>query len=167
MESRPVKRSAWLAAAVLGVAALLVAAIVFDLGPFADEDLSRAEFIAQGDDICSQAHADFKKLQSSPPLTATQAEELTEELLAISLEERDAIADLGAPAELDAAVTRYLDARDAGIERLRDGVEAAEGGDAAAYARAQSELASTQSERERLAREVGFKVCSETLFRED
>jgi predicted transcriptional regulator len=164
MESRPVNRTAWIAAGILGALALLLAAIIFDLGPFADDELSRAEFLAQGDEICSQAHSDYEKLQDSPPRTATEASELTSELLAISREELEAIADLNAPAELTTALERYLDAREAGIERLREGVEAADGGDAFAYAQAQSELASTQRKREGLARDVGFEVCSEVLF---
>jgi hypothetical protein len=164
MEPRPVNRSAWIAAAVVGVVGILLAAIVFDLGPFADEDLTRAEFLAQGDEICSQAHRDYEKLQGRPPRTASEASELTGELLAISREELDAIVDLKAPAELSTALERYLKAREAGIERLREGVDAAEAGDAFAYAKAQSELASTQEKRAALARDVGFDVCSEILF---
>lgn len=163
-EPRTSNRTAWIALGILGVAVLLVVSVVFDLGPFADEDLTEAKYLAQADDICSQAHRDFEKLQGSPPRTANEAAELTEELLAISRDEQDAIADLTPPAALTSSVERYLDARDAGIERLREGAGAADEGDAFAYAEAQADLASTQKERSKLAKRVGFDECSQALF---
>ena len=164
MEPKPVNRTAWIAAGIAGVVVLLVLAILVDLGPFTDEELTEAEFLAQGDGICQQAHRDFERLQGSSPTTANEAGELTSELLAISRDELDAIGELQAPAALTSSVRRYLDAREAGIERLRDGVDAAEDGDALAYAKAQAELASTQPKREKLARQVGFDECSRILF---
>jgi hypothetical protein len=164
MEPRPVNRTAWLAAALLGVAVLVLGGILFDLGPFSDDELSRAEFVAEGDEVCSQAHHDFERLQDSPPRTAGEAAELTGDLLAISRQELDAIADLEAPSEVSSALERYLDAREEGMERLREGVEAAEAGDARAYAKAQAELEKSQPDRLSLAREVGFDVCSKVLF---
>lgn len=167
MEPKPVNRTAWVAAVIAGVAILLVAAIVFDLGPFADEELSQAEFLALGDDICAEAHADFEKLQDSPPRTANEAAERTGELLAISRNELDEIRELNAPATLDTALDRYLKARDAGIEELRAGEEAADDGDVLAYSTAQAELASKQLERRDLAAKVGFDECSRVLFGRD
>lgn len=166
MEPSPVNRTAWIAAGILGGAAFLFAAIVFDLGPFAD-DLTAAEYRAQVDEVCSQAHDDFKELQDSPPDTASEAEQLTSELLAISQDELDAVAGLNEPVELTIALERYLEARESGIERLREGLDAAKAGDALAYVQAQSDLASTQRKRENLARRVGFKECSEVLFGSD
>ena len=143
---------------------LVALAILLDLGPFADEDLSEAEFVARGDELCAQAHANFEEAQKSPPRTASEARELTTELLAVAREERDAIADLNAPASLDPAVERYLNARERGIDQIEAGVEAAEGGDTVAYEKAQAGLASGQLKRQRRARRIGFEECSRVLF---
>lgn len=168
MERDPAtNRNAWVALGILGVAIVLVLAILLDLGPFADDPLSEAEFLARGDEICSAAHSDYEALQDSPPRTANEAAERTDELLAISRSELDEIRDLDGPAALQSVVGRYLEAREKGIERLRDGVEAAEEGDALAYARAQAEVASTQLERRKLAQRVGFEECSQVLFGRD
>ncbi len=157
-------RTGWVALAILAVAVVVGLAILLDLGPFADEELSEAEFLARGDEICAQAHDDFERLQSEPPRTAAEATELTEELVAISRDELDAIAELNPPGTLGASLGRYLDAREGGIDQLRDGLDAADAGDAFAYAKAQAEVASSQPERLRLARRVGFTECSRPLF---
>jgi predicted transcriptional regulator len=169
MEPQPQARSRLgrAALAALALAAVVVLAILLDLGPFADEELSEAEFLAGGDEICRQAHADFADLQGSPPRTAAEAAALTDELLAISREELDAIRDLDAPASLERSLRRYLSAREQGIAELRAGLEAAEEGDAFAYAEAQAAVASGQVERLELAREVGFSDCSRVLFGRD
>lgn len=167
MEPKPVNRTAWIAAGIIGVIVLVALAIVFDLGPFGDDELTEAEFIARGDEICSQAHTDFEEAQGSPPRTATEAEELTDELVAIAREELNAIRDLNGPASLDTAVERYLTAREGGIDEIRAGLEAAEQGDAVAYGAAQAKLASSQLERRDLAAKVGFDECSTVLFGRD
>ena len=157
----------WIATAVVGVAIVVGLAIVLGLGPFADEDLSEAEFLAQGDEICAQAHSDYEDLQRSLPVTSAEATELTEELVAISRDELDAIAELAAPDALDPEVERYLRSREGGIELLREGLAAAERSDAFAYEEAQADLGSGQPERARLARQVGFDECSRILFGRD
>ncbi len=167
MDPKPVNRTLWVALGILGVGILLVVAIIFGLGPFADDELSEADYLARADQICAEAHADYEELQGSPPRTAAEAAETTGELLAISRDELDGIRELDPPAALDTAVGRYLKAREAGIEDLRAGVGAAEEGDAFAYGKAQAELASTQLERRELAAKVGFKECSVVLFGRD
>ena len=149
-------------AALLGV--LVVLAAVLDLGPFADDELTTEEFIAQGDEICREAHDEFLDLQERAPRTPSDAAELTEALIEVAEEEREAIADLSEPESLSAQVERYLDARDRGIDILRDGVAAAEDADAQAYEALQRKLASTQREpRYAIAEEIGFEECSKPL----
>ena len=145
------------------VGALVALAALLDLGPFADEELSRAQLIARGDEICDRAHAAFEDLQREQPRTAGEAEELTGNLLRIAEDELDEIDSLNGPDGLDEALDRYLDARRDGIERLRAGRDAAGDDDADAYAAAQAELAEGQRERRALAREVGFEECSRPL----
>jgi hypothetical protein len=169
MEPEPeaTSRTGWIGLAILAVALVVGIALLVDAGPFADEALTEDEFLAQGDEICAQAHEDFEGLQSEPPRTGAEATELTEELVAISRDELDAIAELNGPSSLDAALDRYLSAREAGIDLLRGGLDAAEAGDAFAYAKAQAEVAASQRERLKLAERVGFTECSRVLFGRD
>jgi hypothetical protein len=152
-------------AVLLGVLLALVA--VLDIGPCADEELAVDEFIAQGDEICARSHEEFLELQDRAPLTPSDAAELTEGLIEVAEEEREAIADLSEPESLSEPVERYLDARDRGIDLLRDGQAAAEDADPAAYEKLQGELASTQRDpRYELAGEIGFRECSRPLRRD-
>jgi hypothetical protein len=169
MEPQPhsASRLGWAALAALVLGVLVALAIVFGLGPFADEELSEAEFVAAGDEICQQAHSGFTKLQGSAPRTASEAAGLTGELVGISRDELDAIRDLNVPAALDQALQRYLRSREQGISQLRVGQAAAEDGDAFAYAEAQAKVAAAQVERLKLAQAVGFSECSRVLFGRD
>lgn len=169
MEPQPesTSRLGWIALGALGVAVLVALSILLDLGPFADEELSEAEFLARGDEICAQAHADFEGLQGSPPRTANEAAALTEELIGISRDELDAISGLDAPASLDLPLDRYMVAREDGISELREGLRAAGDGDAFAYADAQAKVAAKQLDRLQLAQRVGFQECSSVLFGRD
>lgn len=147
---------------VLAAAALIAIVALLDLGPCADE-LSAEEFVAQGDEICAAAHREFRDLQERSPRTPTEGAELTERLVEVAEEERDAIADLAEPDSLSGQVDRYLEARGRGIEELRAGLEAAEEGNPNAYERAQAQLASTQLDRYEIAERIGFEVCSKPL----
>jgi hypothetical protein len=157
------RRVGWALAATGALAVLVAVAILLDLGPFADEELTRGELIARGDQICEQAHEAFSELQSEPPRTGREAADLTSQLAGIAEDERDEIDELNGPDDLDPAIDGYLAARDRGIEALRRGNEAAEEGDSGAYERHQAELAKSQLERRRMAREIGFSECSRPL----
>lgn len=125
-----------------------------------DDELSRAEFIAQADEICAEAGDAFEELQAQPPRTAREAADLTERLVDIAEDALDEIDRLNRPGELDAEVDRYLAAREEGIESLREGFEAAEMGESRRYGAAQEQLAAGQRSRHRLAREIGLRECS-------
>ncbi len=168
MEEAPRTNRTGLAAGIIGAVLLLaVLAVIFDLGPFADDELSAAEFLAQGDELCTQAHDEFLEIQGSAPRTAEDAEAQVEALIRVAEEERAAIIELGAPDALDADVEAYLKDRERGIEILQDGLEAARGDDPAAYEEAQAKLASQQARRQAIAQEVGFSECSEPLVEKD
>ena len=154
-------------AALLGV--LVALAALLDIGPFADDELTVEEFIAQGDEICSQAHDEFLDLQDGVvPRTPGDAAELTGALIEVAEEERDAIADLSEPETLSAQVDRYLEARERGIEILEKGRAAADDADPSEYALLQAELAATQIDpRFEIAGEIGFVECSKPLVDRD
>jgi hypothetical protein len=147
----------------LGAIAVMVALFLL-LDPFGDEEISRAEFLAQGDEICAEAHEAFTELQAETPATAREAVDLTEQLINIAEDERDEIDDLNGPSELDDEVDAYLSAREDGIELLRRGLDAAEDNDGQAYAASQSKVAAQQLERLELAEAVGFTECSRPLI---
>jgi hypothetical protein len=143
------------------ILAVLIAAVA--LLAVTGEELSRAEFVAQGDEICAEGRQAFEELQGEPSRTAAEAADLTRRLIEIAEGELDAIERLNHPSDLDEEVNRYRGAREAGIELLRDGLEAAEAGDSRAYQAAQAELAASQRPRRRMAREVGFRECSRSI----
>jgi hypothetical protein len=160
---RPPGVWSWILGGVATLATLALLAAIFDLGPFRQPELTRGELIAEGDDICRRAHEAFVDLQRRPPRTASQAAELTGQLIDIASDEADRIEDLNGPPEFDAAIQDYVEARQAGIDAMRAGREAAESQDAAAYSDSQAEVAEGQAERREIARGIGFAVCSRPL----
>ena len=83
MEETGTSRRTGLTAGAIALAAgVILAFVVFDLGPCADERLSAEEFVAQADELCRDAHAEFRDKQGSePPRTASDAEDLTDALI--------------------------------------------------------------------------------------
>jgi hypothetical protein len=133
------------------------------LDPFGDDELSRAEFLSQGDEICAEARDAFTELQDEAPATAREAVDLTDQLVSISEDEQDELSELNGPGDLDDAMDAYLERREAGIDELRRGLDAAEADDGPAYASAQAKVADQQLERLELAQAVGFNECSRPL----
>jgi hypothetical protein len=144
---------------------VLVGALVIILaggcgGGGGDGTLTKDEFISKGDEICKSAHDQFAELQKNPPTTAEEAAALTQKLIDISESELSQLRDLNAPAAVQSSLDRYLNAREQGIAILKQGLAAAQKGDASAYAAAQAQTAKTQVKRLKLARAVGFEECS-------
>ena len=164
MESRrPRGPWAWVLAGAGALAALALLAAVLDLGPFRDPELSSGELLAQGDEICREAHEAFADLQRRPPRTAAEAAELTGRLIDIAGDEADELESLNGPPGFDAQVEEYVAARQDGIEAMVAGRAAAEDRDTEAYKEAQAQVADSQRERHRIARDIGFAVCSRPL----
>ena len=162
-EPRPAGALVWVVgiAAVLAVLALLAA--VFNLGPFRETQLGSGEVIARGDEICRRAHEAFVEVQREVPRTAEEAADLTARLIDIAEDEAKELEALNGPEVFDAGIDEYLAARREGIDAMRAGREAAEQGDAQGYGESQDEVAATQRERHRIARGIGFSVCSRPL----
>jgi hypothetical protein len=134
---------------------------LIDLGPFADDELSEAEFLARGDEICTTAHEGFADAQSKASgQTPSEAVALTDDLIEIAEQELADIEALDPPEELADDVDRYLAARERGLETLREGRAAAEKADIFEYESAQAKMARGQAKRLELARAVGFSECS-------
>ena len=168
MKDEPRTNRTALAATIIGALVVLVAlAIILDLGPFADDELSAAEFLAQGDEICATAHDEFLDIQNSAPRTASDAEAQVEALIEVASEERDGVEELSPPDSLADQVADYIEEREKGIEILEEGLAAARDDDPEAYEAAQAKLAAQQAKRQDVAQKVGFDKCSEPLVSED
>jgi len=164
VEEAPRTNRTGLAAGIVATVVLLaVLAVALNLGPFADEEPSPAEFLSQGDEICAQAHDEFLEIQGSTPRTADDAASQVEALIDVAEEEGVELSDLDPPASLDEGVSDYLADRDRGIETLREGLKAARADDPEAYEEAQAKLASEQKKRQSTAQKLGFSQCSKPL----
>jgi hypothetical protein len=122
--------------------------------------LTKAELIAQGNEICRQGDKQYTELQQNPPKTPQDAATLTQKLIAITNSEVNQIHSLNGPEEVRPALERYLKARQDGVAILEQGLKAAESNDAQAYAAAQAKMAAGQVDRLKLAQAVGFTECS-------
>ena len=158
-----VERSARRAAASV-VALIALALGLAACGGGGGGELTKSEFVAQGDEICKQAHDQFAKDQpANPPSSSSEAADLQKKLIDISETELSEIRDLNEPGEVQPALDRYLAAREQGIALLKKGLAAADRNDAFGYAQAKQQVAATQRHRTELARAVGFKVCSSSF----
>jgi hypothetical protein len=150
------------ASSVLAPAAsLLAAAALAGCGPFGDDDEpDEEEFAQRGDEICLVAQERVAELQRDLPRTPRESARFTEELLEIFEEELAELESLEPPADRREAFERYLRARLRAIGYVEEGLGAAQGGNALAYADAQARVADEQVERAKLAKQSGLNECS-------
>jgi hypothetical protein len=133
-------------------------------GPLGDDpELTKDQFVAEGNAICKNGREKYLELQKDPPQSAAEAAELTRSLIEITKDEIEDLRDLSAPAESEDALEDYLDSREAGLRVLEKGLAAAEDENAEAYAEAQAEVARGQVDRARLAEKAGLSECSKPL----
>ena len=150
--SRPVR-----GAAPLAVLAVVVLAGCGDR----NDQLGRTDFINRGDELCRVGQERFAEIQEAQLQNPKGAVAQTGELIEVAGDELEELRSLRPPDELRETYDEYLSARTAALEQLEEGRAAAADGDSEGYTQAQSELASGARERRRLAREVGFEVCSQ------
>jgi hypothetical protein len=124
------------------------------------EQVSAEELISRGDAICAEGQRRFERVQAQAPATAAIAAEQTEELLDIATDSLNELRGIRPPDELRDRYDAYLEARSRALLLLEQGRDAAADKDAEAYGMAQAKAAAEQRERLRLARAVGFRVCS-------
>ncbi len=128
----------------------------------ASEEVSTEDLVQKGDEVCRGVQERFSEIQAQPPASASEGAEQAGELLGVADDAQAKLRDIEPPEELRDRYDGYLDARDevsAGLER---GKQAAEDQDGAAYGQAQEEAAAGAPEREKLARGLGFTVCSQS-----
>jgi hypothetical protein len=141
-------------------ASLLAAAALAGCGPFADDEPDEEDFAQRGDEICLAAQERVAELQRDLPRTPSESARFTKELLGIFEDELAQLEALEPPTDRRGAFERYLRARVRAIGYIEDGLEAAQGGNALAYADAQARVADEQVERAKLAKQSGLNECS-------
>jgi hypothetical protein len=124
------------------------------------QQVTAAELVQKGDQICRQEQTGFSQIQAHPPANASDAADLTKALVKTAESADSKLSDLQPPDELKVQLDSYLSARDRAVDQLKKGQDAAENQDSATYGAAQAAVVQSAPERRRLARAVGFKVCS-------
>jgi hypothetical protein len=141
-------------------ASLLAAATLAGCGPSGDDEPDEEDFAQRGDEICVAAQERVAELQRDLPRTPRESVRFTRGLLGIFEDELAELEALQPPADRREAFERYLRARVRAIGYIEDGLGAAQGGNALAYADAQARVADEQVERAKLAEQSGFSQCS-------
>lgn len=147
------------------LAAVLLAALLFAVaagcggGP---QQVTATELVQKGDAICRTEQTRFSQIQAQPPANASTAADQTKRLVDAAERAGSELRDLEPPENLRPAYDRYLDARDRAADEIKKGLEAADNQDARAYGTAQSAVARSAPERQKLARSLGFKACSQS-----
>jgi pyruvate/2-oxoglutarate dehydrogenase complex dihydrolipoamide acyltransferase (E2) component len=125
------------------------------------DEVSAEELVQQGDEICREVADGFAEIQAQPPANAREGAEQADGLLGVAEDGQERLREMDPPEELSDPYDRYLEARDEVSDLLEQGKQAAEDQDGAAYGEAQEKAVSAAPERRRLARELGFQVCSQ------
>jgi hypothetical protein len=124
------------------------------------EEVSAEELVQQGDEICREVQERFSAIQAEPPANAAEGGQQAGELLGAADDAQAELGEIEPPDELRDRYDAYLDAREGVSDALERGEQAAEDQDGEAYGQAQEEAAGGAPERQRLALELGFSVCS-------
>ena len=146
---------------VLAAALILIAAVGVAGCGGGKEQVTAAELVQKGDSICTEEADRFDQVQSAPPASARAAKDQTGELIDAAESAHSDLAILDPPDAQQPAYDSYLDAHRAAIDEMRKGEDAADDEDSAAYGTAQEAVAKSATQRQRLASQLGFKVCSQ------
>jgi Protein kinase domain len=121
--------------------------------------LSEAQLIAKGDAICTASRNKFLRYRDP---VAEEAPDVaySRVLVGISSNAVEQFRSLTPPRSLKAAYGEYVAAQEEVKRWDRDALAAAEAEDSAAYLQAREERNETETERKRIAEEIGFHVCS-------
>jgi hypothetical protein len=141
-------------------AVLLLAIVISGCGGGGNDQVTAAELVQKADAICAKERSSFARIQAHPPPNASVAADQTDELIKATEDANSQLRDLKPPEELQSSYDRYLEARHRFIDQMSRGKDAAQDQDSAAYGAAQAAVARDAPERRKLARALGFKVCS-------
>jgi hypothetical protein len=133
------------------------------LAACSERSLSREELVQKGDRACREGYARFDEIQSKPLTNLGEAHAQTEAIIESTELEMKSLRTLHPPAEVRATWERYVALREDSLQALREGAKASRAEDTRTYALAQGRVATAGPERSRLAREIGFTVCSQPV----
>ena len=122
---------------------------------------SADELVAKGDQICTEERDRFDEIQSVPPTSASVRVKQAEELLAAAESAQDDLRDIEPPEEIRDSYDSYLHARDEVSDLLERGEGSSGGQGRGGVQQGPGGGRGRRGKREKLAREVGFKVCSQ------
>jgi hypothetical protein len=125
------------------------------------EQVTAEELVQQGDQICREQQSRFTEIQAAPLVSASDGAEEAQALHDAAEESIDKLGDLEPPEPQRATYDRYLDAKEQTLQYFDDGKDAADDQDGRAYSAAQAAVAKGAPERAKLARALGFRVCSQ------
>jgi protein kinase-like protein len=125
----------------------------------APEPLRGAELIARADRICEDSRDRYREVRDTEK-EAVPDVGYSRTLTRISGRGVPRLQKLTPPPALATEYGKYLEAQKRVREYDREALKAAEAGDETAYREARESRDAEQPERERLAREIGFEVCS-------
>lgn len=144
--------------ALLPLTLIPVVAVAGCGGP---EQLSAAELVQKGDAICREEQTKFSQIQATPLVNASEGADRADRLHEVAKDSIDSLRDFEPPEPQRAAYGRYLDAKENALQYFDQGKEAADNRDGRAYSAAETAVAQGAPERARLAKALGFKVCSQ------
>lgn len=124
------------------------------------QQVSAAELVHKGDQICRDEQTKFKQIQANPLGNASDAADQTKELIQVSESANSELGDLEPPEAQRAPLDSYLSARSRAIDQMKTGQDAADNQDSSAYAAAQAAVVHSAPQRRQLAASLGLKVCS-------
>ncbi len=121
--------------------------------------LTRSQLIARADAICADSKETYKGVfsptsEENPDIAYSQI------LVGISTRAVGRLESLDPPPGLAKPYGEYVMAQRRVKEYDREALEAAKAGDASAYGRARAQRDAEQGGRERLAKQIGFELCS-------
>lgn len=119
--------------------------------------LTREQFVAQADAICKRQVARIKAVPQ--PKTLEELEEYADKVLPLAREEIDQLRELEPPEADEEKVDRMLDEVEATVSAVERIGAAAKSGDQAELQAAIAEGQAADARAERVARELGLKVC--------
>ncbi len=124
------------------------------------EQVSPAALEQKADQACRAERAKFAQIQATPPANASEAADQTKALIRVAENTSSTIDDLEPPDALRSALDGYLGARGRAIDEMKKGQDAADNQDSRGYGEAQAAVVKSAPQRRKLARSLGFKVCS-------
>ena len=125
------------------------------------EQVTAAQLVQKGDQICREQQRKFTEIQAAPLVNASDGGDQAEALGDAAKNSLDDLRHFEPPQAQRVAYDRYLDAKDNALQYFDQAKDAADDLNGRAYSAAQTAEAAGAPERAQLAKALGFKDCSQ------